>query len=236
MNAHRTNSAALRELKSHGKHFTSFLNATGGTQGLCRTLVDLTIACSTIATGSRQQEARLSSGGFGPLSYRRKARSIVARIEPPSRLDVVDFDDDEVREGKRAGIWPVWSRRPLKPSRESLVVMGWLNIFASFSEGRVLARLRRCPLPTCNKYFFPLRSDGRYCSKACLRTHFMHDPKRKALNAADQKIYYYTQKVLNLAKLAAVNSAHLNKYRHAQRALKLAKRAKKRLGVRRKRK
>jgi hypothetical protein len=68
-----------------------------------------------------------------------------------------------------------------------------------------------------------LRPERRYCSKGCNREVYMDDPKRKEKNAAEQKVNYYTKKVLDLAKLKAVNADYQKAYDRAEKDLNSAK-------------
>jgi hypothetical protein len=97
-----------------------------------------------------------------------------------------------------------------------------LKQFHFLFERRAFAEFRRCALSTCNNYFFPLRTEGRYCSDACQGKDYMRDPLRTKKNAAYQKVNYYTKKVQELAKLAAVNQSYQEKYHHAKKELKSA--------------
>jgi len=90
-------------------------------------------------------------------------------------------------------------------------------------KGRAFAAFRRCALRTCNKYFFPLRPERRYCSDACQGKDYMDDPLRTKKNAAYQKVNYYAKKVLELGKLATVNADRREEYDQAKKALKSAK-------------
>jgi hypothetical protein len=168
------------------------------------------------------------------MLYARKIDPIVKRIvrkyptEPrliycPDRSDSPTFSDEPVYEGKRSydhEFGAVYETFPPEVRMEQFRLLAKHGAFADF---------RRCALRSCNKHFFPLRSEGRYCSKSCQRTHYMKAPERKKQNAADQKVYYYFHKVDDLKQLAAVNPAHREKYLCAKKALALAERAQKAL-------
>ena len=57
----------------------------------------------------------------------------------------------------------------------------------------------------------------------------MEHPLRAKKNAADQKVYYYTRKVLDLAKAKTMSAANRKAYDRAERDLKSAKRAQRKL-------
>jgi hypothetical protein len=99
-----------------------------------------------------------------------------------------------------------------------------LNQFFTIAREGVLSAFHRCALPSCEKYFHALRPERRYCSKGCQRNQYLEDPHRARKNAADQKVYYYTRKVLDLAKNKDLSAANRKEYDRAERSLKSAKR------------
>lgn len=113
--------------------------------------------------------------------------------------------------------------------RDDLLIAETRAAYNGMDQYQLLAKhcafeaFRRCALPTCGKYFFPLRPETLYCSKGCWREHYMEDPQRKEKNAAEKRVNYYANKVLDLAKLAALNAVHKKKYDQAKKALKSAK-------------
>ena len=109
------------------------------------------------------------------------------------------------------------------------VVAAALRRFRFLYEHGAFAKFRRCALPTCKRYFFPQRTEARYCAKACQRQHYLQDPSRKNKNAADQRVHYYAKKVLDLAKLAAANPSYRKEYGAAKKALKQAEAERRRL-------
>ena len=104
-----------------------------------------------------------------------------------------------------------------------------LNHFFHLASEDVFAAFHRCALPSCGKYFHALRPERRYCSKGCQRDLYEKHPLRMKKNAADQKVYYYTRKVLELAKLKAESAADRKAHGRAETDLKSAKRAQKKL-------
>jgi hypothetical protein len=112
---------------------------------------------------------------------------------------------------------------------KSRVLTERLNQFFRLGREGIFAAFHRCALPTCGNYFHALRPERRYCSKGCQRNQYMEHPLRTKKNAADQKVYYYTRKLLDLAKLKAVSAADQKAYDQAEKGLKLAKRAQKKL-------
>jgi hypothetical protein len=112
---------------------------------------------------------------------------------------------------------------------KSRILTERLNLFFLLGREGAFAAFHRCALPTCGNYFHALRPERRYCSKRCQRNQYMEHPLRTKKNAADQKVYYYTRKILDLVKVKAVNAAHQKAYERAEKALKSAKRAQKAL-------
>jgi len=104
-----------------------------------------------------------------------------------------------------------------------------LNQFFDLASEGVFAAFHRCALATCRKYSHALRPEKRYCSKGCQRNEYLRHPQRAKKNAADQKVYYYTRKVLDLAKIRDVSAANQREYDRAEKNLKSAKRAQKAL-------
>jgi hypothetical protein len=135
----------------------------------------------------------------------------------PDRDDVPLFDDAPVYSGKRG------YNRTTGVFDETFPAEVGMSQFRLLADHAAFADFRRCALSTCNKYFFPLRSEGLYCSKGCQSKHYRQDPERKKQNAADQKVYYYTQMVLDLAKLAAKNPTYQKQHHRAEKQLTLAK-------------
>jgi hypothetical protein len=104
-----------------------------------------------------------------------------------------------------------------------------LNEVILLASEDVFASFRRCALPSCGKYFYALRPERCYCSKRCQRNQYMEHPLRTKKNAADQKVYYYTRKVLDLGKVKTVSAADRKAYDQAETNLNSAKRAQKKL-------
>lgn len=104
-----------------------------------------------------------------------------------------------------------------------------LNQFFDLASAGIFAAFHRCALAGCRKYFHALRPERRYCSKGCQRNEYGRPPQRKKKNAADQKVYYYTRKVLDFAKIRDVSAASQREYDRAEKNLKSAKRAQKAL-------
>jgi hypothetical protein len=101
--------------------------------------------------------------------------------------------------------------------------------FSRLARDGAFAAFHRCALPTCGNYFHALRPERRYCSKGCQRKQYVEHPLRAKKTAADQKVYYYTHKVLELAKIKDVNAANQRKYDLARKAEQSAKREQKAL-------
>jgi hypothetical protein len=102
------------------------------------------------------------------------------------------FDPDEDRA-------PTFDEFPLAPAPkgrdeeefvdEISAVQDGRDRFLLLAHHRAFADFRRCALPACGKYFFPLRPERRYCSKACQRVHY-RGPEQEKKNAKYQKEYY----------------------------------------------
>jgi len=108
-------------------------------------------------------------------------------------------------------------------------VMERLNQFFRLGREGAFAAFRRCVLPKCGNYFYALRPERRYCSKACQRNHYMQHPLRPKKSAADQKVYYYAHKILDLGKVKDVNAANRREYLLAKKAENSARREQKAL-------
>jgi hypothetical protein len=213
----------FRNNRKHGQHiaeeFAKWINSDGKPQDMFRPLLESTVA---LAKGLKKRHAR-----FGTFDlHQKKNNSILARIDRkyPSRLQLVGFWDDGAgrHEGPNSG--PDYREKPIgRYRRDAEDVLTALRRFRLIAEYGFFANFSQCSLSTCGKYFYPLRPERRYCSDACQRTAYVQDPGRKDKNAADQKVYYYSKKVLDLAKLAASNAAYQKEYSHAKKTLKLAK-------------
>jgi hypothetical protein len=184
-------------------------------RGIFRPLVDLTVDL----TKELQQQKRRSLRFKIFEAYSLKIDTILKRIveEYPTQPKLSDFSDVN-------GI-PVFSHHPIYSGRhyeKALAVSDRLRHFLWLADEGVFADFRRCAFPTCTNYFYPLRPERLYCQDACQRQRYLQDPRRKDKNAADQKVHYYTKKVLDLAKLAAVNPDYQEKYSDAKKALKVA--------------
>src|SRR5258708_31803462 len=102
-----------------------------------------------------------------------------------------------------------------------------LNQFSELASEGAFAAFHRCA--SCGNYFYALRPERRYCSKGCQRNQYLKHPLRAKKTAADQKVYYYTQKVLELAKVKDVNAANRREYLLAKKAENSARREQKAL-------
>jgi hypothetical protein len=127
------------------------------------------------------------------VRYSRKIDPILTRIVreyPAQPAMIFDPDQDDV---------PTFDDLPMTPASPGQDMQEFMDDVSQaqdrMDQFRLLARhhafadFRRCALPACGKYFFPLRPERRYCSKACQREHY-RGPEQEKENAEYQKEYY----------------------------------------------
>jgi hypothetical protein len=150
---------------------------------LLRPLVELTVdlACEL----QKQAKKRLRFEIFE--RYARKIDPILKGIveQYPTQPTLSDFSDF-------TGI-PMFLYRPIPSGRDyakALAVSSRLEEFLWLASEGVFADFRRCALPTCASYFYPLRPERLYCSPGCQRTHYKQSPEYKKKNREYQRAYY----------------------------------------------
>ena len=160
---------------------SSYVKASEFARGLLRRLVDLCVdAVRDRRTSKRWNEEtfnRYDSKIFAITDRIRKrypTQPILSDISIDGRLD---FDDH-----------PILSSRDLVEAWE---VNDRLNAFYHLAREGAFADFRRCALPTCARYFYPLRPERLYCSPECQRKHYKQDPDRQREAARYQKDYYH---------------------------------------------
>jgi hypothetical protein len=136
-------------------------------------------------------------------------------------LDVPAFSDEPaVHQSEHS-----WGERIDKITRAQ-DGMDWFRLLArdgAFSD------IRRCALMTCNKYFFPLRPERRYCSDKCQRKHYKQSAEYKTQTANYQKAYYEDYGSTEAKKyrarhgMAALHRRHEERQRERKKSLALLK-------------
>jgi hypothetical protein len=223
------------------KEFVEWVNSDGREFDAPDEIKMIFLELTRLTVDHARKQRRIRSYGFrkchtAGLPYVEKINLIVNRIREhyPAGPQLRDFagPDGRIVFVDRPIVSPPSDLSRFSEVHEANYV---LKQYRLLTDEGAFADFRRCALKTCDKYFFPLRPERRYCSDVCQAKHYMQNPLRGKKNAADQKVYYYTKKVLDLARPAASSAAHRMDYEQAQKMLELAKREQTHLASKRRR-
>ncbi len=149
---------------------------------LLRPLVDLRIALAAEMRTQKRESGRFEVAG----RYSSQIDTMVQRIEKrhPTQSKLCDFTNM---------MQPEFRRVPISQGRDvakDLAVSERLEQFFWLSDEGVFADFRRCALPSCAQYFYPLRPERLYCSAGCQRIQYKQSPEYKKRNREYQREYY----------------------------------------------
>jgi hypothetical protein len=215
------------EVRKAGKAFAEWIYSGGDAATMFLQLTQLTVDLAWELRADRTPGRRgLYKRGEIYVRYSRQINPLWEQIVQRYPVQpALIFSPDQDRA-------PTFDELPLGPAPkgrdeeefvdEISAVQDGKDRFLLLAHHRAFADFRRCALPACGKYFFPLRPERRYCSKACQREHY-RGPEQEKENAEYQKEYYrrWNSKFANfvdayghdrLAKVLDVNTDALDKW------------------------